>query len=87
MDKGFRAYLEARQENRVNIENCIANQRDLEIHPNFWKDLTAERIATLNEWLRVSERRVKALTGKESLDHNEHQILQSAQRFIAITTA
>jgi len=87
MDKGYRAWRKAQTENRVNVENCIAHQKEIDTHPKFWESITAEKIAILNEKLKICEKRVKTYTGKLTLTKIEADILAKAQRFIAVATA
>lgn len=72
---------------RINLQNCIDNQKNLDFHPKFWEKPTSEIIAKLEQHYETCLERIQELGDRDDLCIHGRVLLASSLKFVEIATA
>lgn len=72
---------------KINLQNCIDNQKDLDFHPKFWEKPTSEIMGKLEEHIEKCLGWIQEFEGRDDLCIHAHNLLSSSRKFVEIATA
>jgi len=71
---------------KINLQNCIDNQKSLDFHPKFWEKPTSEIIEKLGQHYETCLVRIQEFSDRNDLCIHGRELLESSRKFVKIVT-